>query len=139
MIAVGAPGLAEADRLASAPYAGLYPGIPLDYRSAGLRSRDPGVFYTLPESAAPAGLRRIKRNPVDPATLTALGIAASVSGIAGLGYSSRGSWNPVSGAFWANRGKTECSRNPFSSAYCGKSNPAKCSRNPLSRRYCGNM
>ena len=144
LIAVAAPGLAEGFDLARSPYSQLwhYPAL-IDYpatlgatpvySSPGLPSKG---FYMLKESASPAGLRRMKRTPIDPAT--AIGLASLGATIGGVGYSSRGSWNPASTQFWEARGKTECSSNPFSRAYCGRSNPASCSSNPFSRRYCGN-
>ena len=129
LIAVAAPGLAEAKHL-------VYPAIlsanPI-YRSPGLPYKG---FYTLPESDAPAGIQRMRRSPFDPAT--ALGLASVGVAAGGIAHSTRNVWNPLSTKFWEDRGKTECSSNPFSSAYCGRSNPAKCSRNPFSRRYCGN-
>ena len=133
-LAVAAPGPAEGLGLARSSYSQLYPatlGTTLVYSSPGLPSKG---FYMLKES--PAGLRRMKRTPIDPAT--AIGLASLGATIGGVGYSSRGSWNPASTTFWEARGKTECSSNPFSRAYCGRSNPASCSSNPFSRRYCGN-
>ena len=136
LIAVAASGLVEGFGLARSPYSQLwhYPptlGATPVYSSPGLPSKG---FYMLKES--PAGLRRMKRTPIDPAT--AIGLASLGATIGGVGYSSRGSWNPASTKFWEARGKTECSSNPFSRAYCGRSNPASCSSNPFSRRYCGN-
>ena len=135
-LAVAAPGPAEGFGLTRSSYSRLYPatlGATLVYCSPGLPSRG---FYMLKESASPAGLRRMKRTPLDPAT--AIGLASLGATVGGVGYSSRGSWNPASTKFWEARGKTECSSNPFSRAYCGRSNPASCSSNPFSRRYCGN-
>ena len=151
MVAVATTGLAGVNLPVNGPQAAdLYPGVlnPLWVIRLGLIKlstlpRRSGcwitapTFYTMPESAPPAGLLRKKRTPV-LSTTAVLGAAGGVASVLGLGHSLRGSWNPLSGAFWESRGKgTECSRNPLSSAYCGKSNPAKCSQNPLSRVYCG--
>merc|ERR1719187_1565163 len=124
LVAVAASGLAEGFSLARSPYGGLYPatlGTPLAYRALGLPSRG---FYTLKESASPAGLRRMKRTPLEPiSSATAIGLASLGLTAGSIGYASRSSWNPASSKFWEARGKTECSSNPFSRAYCGRSNP----------------
>ena len=116
------------------------------------RSKLSGVLYKMPESVAPAaGLLRKKNVPqtgagsgpgsTRPRSGRLLGLAAGFAGraiLGGLLHSTRGNWNPLSGAYWERRGRgTNCSRNPLSSAYCGRSNPARCSSNPLSRVYCG--
>ena len=149
MVGVAVTGLAEADHPFNADNAAvLYPdalGAPLAYRS-----KLPGVLYKMSESVAPAGLLRKKNVPqtgagsgpgsTRPRSGRLLGLVAGFAGraiLGGLLHSTRGNWNPLSGAFWENRGKGKnCSRNPFSSAYCGRSNPTKCSRNPLSRVRC---
>ena len=145
MVGVAVTGLAEADHPVNTGTAAiLYPdalGAPLAYRSklpgaSALSAELPGVFfYMMPESAASGGLQRKKRSPVEP--VTAIGVATGIISSVGVAHATRGTWNPLSGAFWENRGKGKnCSRNPFSSAYCGRSNPTKCSRNPLSRVRC---
>ena len=148
MVGVAVTGLAEADHPVNTDNAAvLYPdalGAPLAYRSklpgvSALSAELPGVFfYMMPESAASEGLQRKKRSPLEPVSTTAaIGAVTGIISAAGVAHATRGSWNPLSGAFWENRGKGKnCSRNPFSSAYCGRSNPTKCSRNPLSRVRC---
>merc|ERR1711936_439886 len=126
LIAVGAPGLAEAGHLV---YPATLGATPI-YRSPGLPSKG---FYTLPESDAPAGIQRMRRSPFDPFSATALGVATLGVAAGGIAHSTRNVWNPLSTKFWEGRGKTECSSNPFSRAYCGRSNPANCSSNPFSR------
>ena len=93
LVAVAASGLAEGFSLARSPYGGPYPatlGTPLAYRALGLPSRG---FYTLKESASPAGLRRMKRSPALISSATALGLASLGLTAGGVGHSTRSNWN----------------------------------------------
>ena len=103
LLAVAAPGRAEAALRAQSPYAGLYPDTvhaPLDYRSAGPWTRSSLV----PESAAPTGLVRKKRAPFwQLVGIPLIGAGATVVGasatVGAALYSSRCSWNPLSRSF----------------------------------------
>ena len=97
MIAVAATGLAEAAILTNwpSPYNTDSLQAPVEYRSAGPFTLDPGFVDNLTESAAPAGLVvRMKRSKSSSNSWQALG-----SALAGWVYENRCSWNPLSHSY----------------------------------------
>ena len=97
MIAVAATGLAEAAILANwpSPYNTDSLQAPVEYRSAGPFTLDPGFVDNLTESAAPAGLVvRMKRSKSSSNSWQALG-----SALAGWVYENRCNWNPLSRSY----------------------------------------